>query len=198
MNSTGLPDAAGTTGKKRHVRWDLLAGGQAEQWKPRSGWALRERGNGFAYGAIPRCKGDLVKKTWRLASLMAEAKDVMPTARSLSDAAERLGVDKSTVFRWVKSKKIPPPGRRAVGPPAVPEGWAAAVRATYDLDATEAQLLVLAEEALALALDKSLRPADRLSAMTRFARLVRELDLEPPDGQVETPNVRGPWPRAAG
>jgi hypothetical protein len=70
------------------------------------------------------------KKTWTLRALDVDVVETMRTAPSLGAAAKGLGVDKSTVFRWVKSKRIPPPGgrRRRVGLPAAPGGWAAAIR----------------------------------------------------------------------
>lgn len=135
-----------------------------------------------------------MKRTHKFGLLRGEVADVMASAPSLAAAAAALGVDKSTVFRWRKANKIPAPGGRrgAVGPPPLPEGWAASVRAAYDLNATETELVSLAEAALVLARDASLKPADRLAAMSRFSQLVRQIDLEVPDGEVKT---RAAWPR---
>jgi len=84
--------------------------------------------------------------------------------------------------------------------PAVPEGWGPAVRQAYELDATETELVSLAESALALARDASLKATDRLAAMARFAQLVRQIDLEVPDGQTATTrdSRTGAWPRRVG
>jgi hypothetical protein len=125
--------------------------------------------------------------------------------------ARAAAVNRSTAHRWVKAGLIPAPSGRKRGPassgqrggghvPAVPEGWAAAVRARYDLDATEEARVELAEGALGLARDVSLRPADRLAAMGRFARLVQQIDLEVPDGQTQinaTTTAARRWPRRA-
>lgn len=50
-----------------------------------------------------------MKKTWKRPAALANAREVMPASRSLNDAATRLGVDKSTVFRWIKAGHIPAP-----------------------------------------------------------------------------------------
>ena len=85
--------------------------------------------------------------------------------------------------------------------PARTEGWAAAIRAAYVLDATETELVNLAETALTLARDPEARHETRLAAMGRFQRLVQQLDLEVPDGgeaETETTRTRGAWPRQVG
>ena len=150
-----------------------------------------------------------MKKTWMLRSL-GDVAVVMATAPSLGAAARTLGVDKSSVFRWVKAGKIPPPGgRRQRGRagrgaslpdrPVVPvaaAGWAAAIRGAYELDATETELVQLAETALALARDSAQLPAVRLAAMARFQSLTRQIDLEgPSDGEVATATPRSHAPR---
>ena len=141
------------------------------------------------------------KKTWRLRSMSGEVADVMRSASSLGAVATVLGVNKSTVFRWLRAGKIPPLGGRRRGRvPLVPENWAASVKRAYDLDATELVLVELAEEALTLARDKNSAPAIRLQAMARFAALVRQLDLEVDDREAESTNgvSTRPWPRRVG
>jgi hypothetical protein len=79
--------------------------------------------------------------------------------------------------------------------------WAAAVRAAYVLSPTEDRLVALADEALTLAENASLAPMVRLAAMARFAQLVRQIDLEVPDGQAQSagPGTSArPWPRRVG
>ena len=135
------------------------------------------------------------KRTWRLRSMTGRAAEVMRSAPSLAAAAKALGVNKATVFRWVKAGKIPGPGgrRRAPTVPPSPEGWAPTIRAAYLLDATETALVELADAALTMARDAAMKPADRLAAMARFAQLVRQIDLEVPSGEVATDTGR--WPR---
>jgi transposase-like protein len=118
--------------------------------------------------------------------MKGEAAIVMATAPSLSAAAKRLNVDRSTLFRWIREGKVPPLARtQAPGPPASPLAWAAAVKAAYELSATEAALVGLAEAALALANDVTLTPMARLQAMARFAALVKQVNLEvPADGKA--------------
>ncbi len=141
----------------------------------------------------------MTKRTWRFQSLRGEATAVMASAPSYRAAAKALGVNLSTVVRWRQQGKVPAPGGRrgaAAGPPPSPEGWAASVRSAYDLNATELELVGLAEAALALARDAQQPPAIRLNASSRYQSLVRQLDLEvSPDGEVETPAPRRPWPR---
>jgi hypothetical protein len=136
------------------------------------------------------------KRTWRLRALPGDVSGVVSAASSYKAAAAALGVDKSTVFRWVKAGQVPAPGgKHHVTVPPVPEGWASAIRGAYDLDATETELVRMAETALALAGDLSLKPTDRLAAMARFQRLVVQLDLEVPDGEVEKATNPRAWPR---
>jgi hypothetical protein len=82
--------------------------------------------------------------------------------------------------------------------------WAAAVRQTYQLDATQEQLVALAVEVLTLALDPQTSAPVRLSAMNRYQRLVKDLAFEPaapdraggsvPDAPVRTPVAPRPRP----
>jgi hypothetical protein len=154
-----------------------------------------------------------MKRTWVLRSLVGEVGEVMATAPSLAAAAARLGVDRSSVCRWVKAGRIPPPaGRQRRRPPAdsvtaatgltdtpvPPAGWAAAVRAAYELNASEAELVRLAETALALAHDAAQPAAVRIQAMRAFSALLRQLDLEVDDGEVTTAHAPArAWPRLA-
>jgi hypothetical protein len=70
------------------------------------------------------------------------------------------------------------------------------VQSAYDLSASEAELVKLAEAALRLANDETLRASDRLSAMGRFQRLLQQLNFEvPDDGEIETDVDPRSWPR---
>ncbi len=102
----------------------------------------------------------MTKRTWRFRSMQGQAADVMAASTSLRAAAKTLGVNLSTIVRWRQAGKIPPPGRRrahrsvtalAADLPAGPEGWGGGDRASYTLDATETELVTLAEAALLLA-----------------------------------------------
>jgi hypothetical protein len=106
---------------------------------------------------------------------------------SPKDIATRLGVNRSSVTRWMASGKLestrdrtarpdgslkPPPR-----PPKTPSEWAADVRATYDLDATDDQLVTVAEGALTLSLDEKASPQVRLQSAGRFQSIVKQLAL---------------------
>ena len=141
------------------------------------------------------------KRTWRFRALGIDVGAVMASAPSYEAAAKACGVNKSTIFRWVKSGRVPAPGRPAPAAassvPLVSEGWAAAMRAAYVFNATEDTYIDLADEALTMARDRSMKPADRLAAMGRFSALVRQINFEVPDGDIKTtPDTRTrPWPR---
>lgn len=112
-------------------------------------------------------------------------------ALGLSDAeiAERVEVDRATVFRWRKAGKLSRDGAkpdevaakrnevlRKAGSQTASE-WAAAVRASYALDATDEQLVTLAESTLITARDPGATASLRLQAMRTFQGLVKQLAL---------------------
>jgi excisionase family DNA binding protein len=149
-----------------------------------------------------------MKQTHKFEAL-GDVAAVVGRAASVSAAARQLGVERSTVQRWIKAGKISRPSTcgakpAATGGPASrarkqsPESWARWVRRTYDLTATEQTLVDLAERALTLATDATTRAEVRLTATTRYQQLVKQLDLEnETDGEVEkAPRGRCiTWPR---
>ena len=125
-------------------------------------------------------------------------------APSITAAAASLGVNRSSVHRWIKKGVATKPTRRrrkaapaGTGKHQTPVAWAKSIRLAYALSDTEMQLLDLAKAALLLARNENARPADRLAATTRFQALVRQLDLEDTDsGEVEKETSTVPtWPR---
>lgn len=157
-----------------------------------------------------------MKRTHKLRAL-GDVAAIVAAAPSVSAAAATLGVDRSSVHRWVTSGKVPhPAGRPRRAPGAVrastagqrgsskgvarrqssPDGWARDVRQAYDLSTTESCLVDLAAAALTLAHDSTVPAAVRLNASARFAALVKQLDLEDVhSGQAETqPDARA-YPR---
>jgi hypothetical protein len=114
---------------------------------------------------------------------MSDVAAVVAAAPSLSEAAVRLGVNRSTLHRWMESGKIPkkgvpPAGERVTAPSAgqSPEEWAESVRCQREMTETDQQLLVLATMALTTARDVSERAPSRLAAMGRFQLLIRQMD----------------------
>lgn len=121
------------------------------------------------------------KRTRKWAFVSQEAARLAGLGLSPREIAERLGVDKSSVTRWMKAGKLerrPPslaPG--ATQPKQSPAEWAASVREAYDLDATDDQLVTIAETALALSLDRNVAAHVRMTAAGRFQAIVRQLAL---------------------
>jgi hypothetical protein len=146
-----------------------------------------------------------VKRRTRKWSFVAqEAKRLAELGISPKEIADHIGVNKSTVTRWIASGKLPAPARKTTAAadlavsaraPKSPAEWAKAVRAEYDLDETDDQLVALAEEALQVSLNSHVSPSVRLSAAGRFQALVRQLSLvtrsqdanQPADGAPALP-----------
>lgn len=144
---------------------------------------------------------------------IGDAAAVLAGCRSVTEAAKRLGVDRSTVHRWLKAGVIPtftrrPQRARRAGSTArtsarTPEAWARRIRERYELNETEWQLVDLGRRMLALMRDSSLRPEQQAAVAGRFQSIARQLDLpsEGEDGEVESESeTRGTvarWPRPA-
>jgi hypothetical protein len=144
-----------------------------------------------------------VKRTHKLGAL-GDVAGIIAAAPSISEASRQLGVDRSTIHRWIQAGKAPRPSARrrrglsaGAGPQQSPEAWARVVRRAYALSATEGGLLDLAVRALAMARDDSTKPETRLAAMGRYQQLVRQLNLESEDdGETETEKAQvRQWPR---
>jgi transposase-like protein len=146
-----------------------------------------------------------MKKTHRFQSL-GDVAAVISAAPNIAAAARQLGVDRSSVSRWIKAGKIQRPvGVRLAAPPTnspitaragnAPQrertskggSWARWVRRTYDLSATDETLVDLADRALAMARNAAVAPEVQLRATARYQALVRQLNLEqePADGEAE-------------
>lgn len=120
-----------------------------------------------------------------------EAKRLAALGLSPREIARRLEVNKSTVTRWIAAGKLEVRTRLTLtGTGQNPAQWAATVRKDYALDATDEQLVTLAESALALALDPSTAPHVRMTAAGRFQAIVRQLALVARVADVQTPGLR--------
>lgn len=120
---------------------------------------------------------------------MGDVAEIVAFAPDRASAAAQLGVNRSTLHRWIKAGKVPEPGSARpkvpmTVPPAgeaaagsgLPDAWFTAASAAREFNATDAQLLELARAALRLAYD-SADEKTRLSAMSRFQGLVKQVNL---------------------
>lgn len=132
--------------------------------------------------------------------------------------AERLGVNHSTVTRWMADGKLPRTGEatpQEVAPirarkRQTPAQWADAIRKDYDLDETDDQLVSIGQSALEMSRDKKVPPHVRMTAAGRFQAIVRQLALvtrraqeqpatpEAPANEADTPKKNPPVARPAG
>lgn len=122
-----------------------------------------------------------MKRTRKWAFVAQEATRLSGLGLSQGAIAARLGVNKSTVSRWIKSGRISeaPEGRESVAVEVgkSPAEWASAVRADYSLDLTDDRLVTLAEAALTTALDTNEKATVRMLATGKFQSVIRQLAL---------------------
>lgn len=126
-----------------------------------------------------------MRRTRKWAYVAQEAQRLADLKLSPREIAERLEVRKSTVTRWIASGKLAQKKGTPKTAAKVASGqvdktaaqWAASVRAAYDLDATDEQLVTLAESTLLVAKDPLTPASLRLQAMGRYQALVKQLSL---------------------
>ena len=134
---------------------------------------------------------NMVKGTWKKRGIPAgRIGEVLRTSRTMAEAARTLGVNRSTLHRWLESDPDlmkARDDRRAMtdeaskaGEVLPPGDWERTIAATYNLDSTDRTLLDLARRALEIAHDDDSKASERLAAMGRFQRLVSQLKLEAP------------------
>lgn len=130
-------------------------------------------------------------------------------ARGLSPTAigEALGVDRSTIQRWMAAGKIDDTRTSRTVDPASPLAaaaalpalaWAAAIRAAYTLDSTDEKLVALADLALAVAENPAEQSSIRLAAAGRFQSLTKQLStrIRPTADEKPAPPVQAATVRA--
>lgn len=122
-----------------------------------------------------------MKRTRKWAYVAQEAARLATLGLAPKEIAKRLGVNRSSVTRWMAAGKL---GGKAPTKPVkpatkrkTPASWAAAVRKDYSLDETDDQLVTLAEQALAMSLDPNTPANVRMTAAGRFQAIVRQLAL---------------------
>ena len=138
-----------------------------------------------------------MRRTRKWAYVQQEASRLAELGLAPPEIAARLELNPSTVQRWMQQGKlVDTRGKgkaQVVVPPASGEeahgAWAVAVRAAYALDATDEELVNLAQAALTLAQDRHYDAPVRLSAMRTFQGLVKQLALvaKLKDDQPEKP-----------
>ncbi len=140
-----------------------------------------------------------MRRTRKWAFVAQEAARLAALNLSPPEIAARLGVNRSTVTRWIADGKLTRSKPRVnttklvLQPKQTPAEWAAAVRKEYALDATDDQILMLAEAALGLSLDARVAPHVRMNASGRFQSLVRQLALVTRGAEVpEQPSAPAP------
>jgi transcriptional regulator with XRE-family HTH domain len=124
------------------------------------------------------------RRTRKWAYVEQEAKRLASLGLSAGEIAGQLNVNRSTVSRWMKSGKLTRGTVSRFQPVSTPSSagqtpaeWVATVRSAYALDATDEQLVLLAESALAISRDPRAAPHVRMNAAGRFQALVRQLAL---------------------
>jgi len=151
-----------------------------------------------------------MQRTRKRQHLGTEAIRLAELGLSPTEVAAKLGVNRSTVHRWMVAGHVPDtrdPRDRPDAVPAVPAvdpltvdatTWAAAIRAAYPLDATDAKLVDLADLALTVAQNAAELPSIRLAAVGRFQSVVKQLatrirattDDRPPAPVAAPPTAR--------
>lgn len=128
------------------------------------------------------------------------------TSRSLAEAAKALGVNRSTLHRWLEADPELMKARderKAVTEEVTksaellnPDQWAEKIAAEHLLSDTDRVTLDLARRALEIA-HYGEKASEQLSAMTTFRRLVSHLSLQAPIPGAPAPRVRTPRPPGA-
>lgn len=137
-----------------------------------------------------------MKRTRKWSYVEQEAKRLSALGLDQSAIAKRLGVNKSTVNRWVAAGKLTVPKRLTLsGTGQNPGSWAASVRKDYALDASDDQLVTIGEAALGMALDPSLAAHVRMTAAGRFQAILRQLALVARRADVESERPVKPEPK---
>lgn len=141
-----------------------------------------------------------MKRTRKWAFVEQEATRLAKLGLPPQEIAERIGVNRSSVVRWMQSGKLPRTdgesttrAARMQGKPGqTPEEWAATIRQDYQLDATDEQLVALGQWCLEIAKDSNQKPAERFRATERWQAIVRQLALvarRQVSPEVEKPEV---------
>lgn len=138
-----------------------------------------------------------MKKVTHKRKALNNVANVIGAAPSVAEAARRLDVDRSTVHRWIKAGHASAPGQRAqkqsiadeTPAPLLPAAdWIDRMRAIFNFDTAEIEILRLAQAALDVASNSTASASVRLRAMAEFRAAVRHLQLpEEPHAHAQKP-----------
>jgi len=129
------------------------------------------------------------KGTWKRRGIGNDRiREALRTSRTLSEAAKALGVNRSTLHRWIAAEPSLDAPRLAkveaiqqavsAAQQMSPSDWTEWIEKHYELSPTEFVFMDLARQCLEVANDSE-SPL-RFQAMTRFESLVKALQLEEP------------------
>jgi transcriptional regulator with XRE-family HTH domain len=129
-----------------------------------------------------------MQRTRKFTHVGPEARRLAALGLSPLAIADRLGVNRSTVQRWMaaghlddtrETRTVQTAALPAAPPPPAEEvpalEWGDAIRSAYTLDPTDAKLVGLADLALTVAQSANELPSIRLAAAGRFQSLVKQL-----------------------
>src|SRR5262245_18307945 len=127
--------------------------------------------------------GPPLRRTRKWAFVGQEATRLAALGLAPKAIAARLGVSWSTVSRWIAAGKLAVGRPRHVltftspAPSALqsPSEWARSVREEFQFDATDDQLVAVAEVALTISRDPQSPAPVRMTAMGRFQAIARQL-----------------------
>lgn len=157
----------------------------------------------------------VLRKTRKWGFVEQEARRLADLGMTPLDIAKRLGLNRSTVQRWMHAGKLndtidksktpataavehdllasatdvvaqPPKKKRGrprkdqppqIRAPLTPDEWATEIRATYDLDATDDQLVTMAQVQLTMSLNPLVAAQVQLQAQAAFRASVKQLAL---------------------
>lgn len=149
-----------------------------------------------------------MKRTRKWSYVAQEATRLAGLGLSPREIGQRLGVNKTTVNRWISAGKLtlvrPEKDVRPTSAQATaairarqtPPQWAASVRGEFDLNVTDDQLVTLAETALTMSTDPTAPAHVRMNAAGRFQAIVRQLALDTRGAASQQPTGDTPPPEA--
>jgi hypothetical protein len=122
------------------------------------------------------------RKTRAWKYVAQEAKRMAALHCSPAEIAAHIGVDKSTVTRWI-ARGLLKVGSNVIDVSTIvrakksPAEWAQAIRDEFDLSDTDDQLVTLGEAALMISQDAQAKRSERLNASRTFLSIETKLGL---------------------